>query len=1149
MKKSTILCSVFVSILAFLVLTPAPVHAAPITDVPVTVTQPNGVTLHLFASGDEYYNWLHDVNGYTIIQDPVTGYYVYADLTNGELFPTKFVVGETDPASKGLRPYINISPAQKEEIRQSFLDQTLQAAGETDVAPHSGTMTNLVVFIRFSDEPEFTDLTSKYTDMLNNSTVGAASLRNYYREVSYNALTIDSLLFPTPVETILSYQDSHPRAYYQPYNAVTNPVGYTNDRGPREHTLLRDALNYVNGLGQFPSGATIDANGDGQVDSLTFVIQGSPGGWNELLWPHAWGLYSYTVTIDGKLVKDYELQLQTMINTGVLAHETFHLLGAPDLYHYSSTGTPVGNWDVMSNQTNPPQQMSCYMKYKYGGWISDIPEIPYTTPAAYSLNPLTSQTNNCKKVASPYSTTEFFVVEYRSTGAGSTFESKLPGTGLLVYRINTLAQGNGNGPPDEVYIYRPSNVVTQANFSSTVGRTAINDSTNPSSVLSNGGPGGLNLCNIGAPGTTISFNVCLPPSFTISGNAGVGGATLSYLDGTFKTVRADGNGTYSLPVSPGWSGTVIASKTGFTFSPASRSYTDVFFNRAAQDYAASGPANLLQDPGFEGFVPGTPHPNWTETSTNFGTPLCSTASSGCANTSTAKPQTGSAWGRFGYTAGNETASLSQTVNIPTGTAFLEFYFWIGYAQYGSDVNDLFTVKIDDVPVFSANATQSASYPGYTFVSLDVSPYADDFPHTILFSSVTTSQFVIFNLDNVALYSIPKPPEAFDKTSPTNGAANQSISPTLIWEPSKGATSYEYCYDTTNDNACANWVGNGSSTSKTIDGLNQNTTYYWHVRARNSAGVTYSDGSPTNFRAFTTQILDNTHPVVSSIIKTGMNPATTTTIEFKVLFSEPVTGLTIDDFSLFTSGITNASIAGVNSSGNTGIVTVNTGSGNGTIRLDIPATADVHDLDGNSLEGLPYSSGELYIMIKTPTYNDVRADYWAWSFIERLYSAGITSGCTSSPMLYCPTAAVTRDQMAIFLLRGKHTSSHTPPKATGVFGDVPPDYWAADWIEQLLAEEITSGCGNGHYCPTAPVTRDQMAVFLLRAKHGSDYVPTDAKGIFEDVPPDYWAADWIEQLAAEGITSGCKEMPKMYCPTMPVTRDQMAVFLVRNFDLP
>jgi hypothetical protein len=142
-------------------------------------------------------------------------------------------------------------------------------------------------------------------------------------------------------------------------------------------------------------------------------------------------------------------------------------------------------------------------------------------------------------------------------------------------------------------------------------------------------------------------------------------------------------------------------------------------------------------------------------------------------------------------------------------------------------------------------------------------------------------------------------------------------------------------------------------------------------------------------------------------------------------------------------------------------------------------------------------------------------------------------------------------MAVFLERGMHGSSYTPP-AVGIgtgFGDVAPGYWAAVWIKQLAAEGVTSGCGSRNYCPEHPVTRAQMAVFLLRAKHGTGYTPPaigQTTG-FADIPNTYWAAAWIKQLAAEGITGGCGN--GNYCPETPVTRAQMAVFLVRTFNLP
>jgi len=181
----------------------------------------------------------------------------------------------------------------------------------------------------------------------------------------------------------------------------------------------------------------------------------------------------------------------------------------------------------------------------------------------------------------------------------------------------------------------------------------------------------------------------------------------------------------------------------------------------------------------------------------------------------------------------------------------------------------------------------------------------------------------------------------------------------------------------------------------------------------------------------------------------------------------------------------------------------------------------------------------------PTFDDVPTNYWAFSFIETLAGSGITAGCGNSN--YCPIAPVTRAQMAVFLERGMNGSDYSPPAATGtVFLDVGAGDFAASFIEQLSSDGITAGCGNNNYCPDAVVTRAQMAVFLLRAEHGSSYSPPAATGVFVDVPLSYWAVHWIEQLAAEGITAGCGG--GNYCPEAQVTRDQMAVFLVRTFGL-
>ena len=140
-----------------------------------------------------------------------------------------------------------------------------------------------------------------------------------------------------------------------------------------------------------------------------------------------------------------------------------------------------------------------------------------------------------------------------------------------------------------------------------------------------------------------------------------------------------------------------------------------------------------------------------------------------------------------------------------------------------------------------------------------------------------------------------------------------------------------------------------------------------------------------------------------------------------------------------------------------------------------------------------------------TFNDVPQDYWAYTQIETVAANGITAGCGGSN--YCPLALVTRAQMAVFLERGMHGSDFRPPAAKGnVFLDVGAQDFAASFIEQLFLDGITAGCGSNNYCPGTAVTRAQMAVFLLRAKHGAGYSPPPATGMFSDVPEAlrvYW----------------------------------------------
>ncbi len=164
------------------------------------------------------------------------------------------------------------------------------------------------------------------------------------------------------------------------------------------------------------------------------------------------------------------------------------------------------------------------------------------------------------------------------------------------------------------------------------------------------------------------------------------------------------------------------------------------------------------------------------------------------------------------------------------------------------------------------------------------------------------------------------------------------------------------------------------------------------------------------------------------------------------------------------------------------------------------------------------------------FPDVPADGTHTDAIEWLVDREITAGCAAGG--FCPGDAVTRAQMATFLMRALDLDAGS----VTAFGDVDPDGTHADGIGALVDQEITAGCGDGVFCPAQDVTRAQMATFLMRAL---DLDPADGSR-FDDVAASHTHVEAIGALADAGVTSGCGG--DAFCPNDPVSRAQMATFL-------
>jgi hypothetical protein len=206
------------------------------------------------------------------------------------------------------------------------------------------------------------------------------------------------------------------------------------------------------------------------------------------------------------------------------------------------------------------------------------------------------------------------------------------------------------------------------------------------------------------------------------------------------------------------------------------------------------------------------------------------------------------------------------------------------------------------------------------------------------------------------------------------------------------------------------------------------------------------------------------------------------------------------------------------------------------------------------EIVPASLGETqaWTLHVGDSFSDVPRTNPFYRFIETLLHRGVTGGCNGTS--YCPAAPTLREQMAAFVLLAREgpgfgTSRFELRRCLGtpLFSDVPVTSPYCPWVEELARRGVVNGCGGGRYCPADPVSREQMAVFVLSTLEGLSFVPPPcAIPTFADVPVSSPFCPWITELARRGVVSGCGG--GNYCPSNPVTREQMGVFLGVTFGL-
>jgi len=542
MNRIITCCGIFVVTLASIALC-AP-HGGEIYE----LSQPNGSTVQVKVYGDEYYQYVETLDGYTVIRNPQSGWIEYA-VTNeddSEFVGTGVVYDDkanTDPyhpvfeafARKAAeangkqgkldnnKPFIDKKKRlRKESARQKAFDnmkqidprkyaaltgdtsvqasQDISPAGDISAAPVTGAVIGLTILIDFSDQPATISQSEieKYCNQpgytgFNN----AGSVYDYFYDVSNGKLQYTNYV-------TAYYRAKNPKSYYE---------GDCSSWG-KSSELINEAVRNLDAKGfDF---RILSLTGS-RVRALNIFYAGNPScGWSKGLWPHKSWWSGYT-TNEGVTFGDYQMSnIGSSPSIYVFCHENGHMVcGYPDLYDYGGESSGVGNFCLMCGRPNDRKPVPpCGYLRSTTGWETVI---DITNDPAGTLRQHTANTNVSLKYTNPNNSKEFFMIESRlKTGRSEV----LPAEGLLIWHVDEDGSNNNQEmtpashykvsleQADGAFHLEKNNNSGDSNDSFRAGyKNQFDDYTSPSSRWWSGAVSGLSLTQISAVSGQMSFVV------------------------------------------------------------------------------------------------------------------------------------------------------------------------------------------------------------------------------------------------------------------------------------------------------------------------------------------------------------------------------------------------------------------------------------------------------------------------------------------------------------------------------------------------------------------------------------------------------------------------------------------------------------------
>jgi len=489
-----------------------------------TFTNPDGSQIQVLGWGNQHYAVFEALDGHTIVKDPASGFYQYAELSADKnlLVPTGNVAGTVDPQALGLSPHIRIRRSaakqaarsasalgrqkRRWEVRLEQKKRQRMATAQTRALaapPPGATVGNYVGLCIMIDFPDIagTIPRQQVNDYCNqvgyNGFGNNGSVLDYFNDVSDGKLTYTNVVTDY-------YTAAQNRSYY------TDPsIAY----GTRTRELILEALNNL--VGQGFDFSSLSSDSGGFVYALNVFYAGPVvNNWSEGLWPHSWGLATPFQAAPGKKFSDYQItNVGSELTLGTFCHENGHMIcDFPDLYDYGSESRGAGRYCLMagggSNKKNPAQ-VGAYLK-NAAGWTTSI------TPITSGISGAVTAGKNDFYIYDKNGT-EYFIIENRQKQGRDV---SLTDAGLAIWHIDESGSNNNEQMTPAMHYecsieqadnqFDLENNANSGDAEDLFGAplaVSFGDGTSPNSRWWDGSSSGLEINQISAPAPTMTFNV------------------------------------------------------------------------------------------------------------------------------------------------------------------------------------------------------------------------------------------------------------------------------------------------------------------------------------------------------------------------------------------------------------------------------------------------------------------------------------------------------------------------------------------------------------------------------------------------------------------------------------------------------------------